>query len=144
MLTSTGDPPGSHYGSLILGGYDKARQHSDSSISYDLQQNNSLTTHLRQISVNTDQGPQIPSGNFTSNFCSDTSSERIVSRRGLRLRRQHGHKNFTSLVAAAASCWAGLCLILAPEFLGKGTQVAWKQSLHNSHCNMNLTQQTNG
>ena len=67
-----------------------------------------------------------PSGSLTGSFCSDTRSERMVSRRGRRDRRHRGHKNLRSL----AACMAANCEDLFFKFadLGNGTQVPGKWS----------------
>lgn len=54
-----------------------------------------------------------------------TNRERIVSKRGLLDLKQHGHKNLTSLEAAAAICCAGVnWRVLPPVVLGRGTHDA--------------------
>lgn len=54
-----------------------------------------------------------------------TKRDSIVSNRGLLDLKQHGHKNFTSLEAAAAICCAGVKRrALLPVVFGRGTQEA--------------------
>ena len=54
-----------------------------------------------------------------------TKRERIVSKRGRRDLKQQGHKNLTSLEAAAAICCAGVKRrVLLPVVLGSGTHDA--------------------
>ena len=62
-----------------------------------------------------------PSGRRTGSFCSETRSERIVSRRGRRDRRHNGHRNLRSLAAWTRE--AVLLLFLRLADFGRGTQV---------------------
>ena len=68
-----GEPTGTRYGSLVFGGYDKSRVGANA-VTYSLQESLSLITHIRQITVASDRGLQIPSINFTSGFYAEIDS----------------------------------------------------------------------
>ena len=73
-----------------------------------------------------------PSGSLTGSFCKDTSSDRMVSSRGLRDRRHRGHRNFRSLAACTAEAWELLFFMFAD--FGRGTHVPKIETNFITYC----------
>ena len=76
-----------------------------------------------------------PSGSRTGSFCSDTNSDKIVSRRGRLDLEQSGHRYLSSFAASSAA--EPLPMDLPPWVRGRGTQEPWYHSLQSSHCSIN-------
>ena len=73
-----------------------------------------------------------PSGSLTGSFCKDTSSDRMVSSRGLRDRRHRGQRNFRSLAACTAEAWELLFFMFAD--FGRGTHVPKTETNFITYC----------